>query len=354
MKVLYVGEKYDYGKSERGFSYEYFNVYGALTKMNNAANEVICFPVDEMTIKEGREKMNEELLKIVFKEKPKLIFFFNGGKAIKKEVIKEIAQKSGAITFNWFSDDHWKFDKYSKYWAPLYHWIATTDYKSVLKYYEIGYKNVILSQWACNHFLYKPLDLPKIYDVTFVGAAHGNRKKIVQKVKEAGIDIKCWGSGWPTGRVSQEEMLRIFSQSKINLNFTKSSGVLWKELASIFFYRDFNRSIGLNNPKECLDNLKSFFPSMWSKQIKGRVFEIPGCYGFLLTEYANHLEDYYKIGEDIDCFKNIPELIKKIKYYLINDKKRQTIADMGYAKTMKDHTFERRFNKIFKTVGLTP
>jgi len=352
MKILYAADKYDYGKPERGLSYEYYNFYDTLIRMNGEKNKVIYFPTDEIMLQKGRNGMNENLLKNIIEEKPDLVFFANGSTIIKKEIIKEITQKSGAITFNWFSDDHWKFDKYSKYWAPLYHWVTTTDSEAIPKYHKIGYKNVILSQWACNHFVYKPLNLAKIYDVTFVGAAHGNRKKIVEKIKKAGINIKCWGSGWPEGRISQEEMIKVFSQSKINLNFTKSSGIIWKELASIFLHRNYNRSIGINNPKYWIDNLKSLPPSIWSKQIKGRNFEIPSCGGFLLTEYVDHLEDYYEICKEIDCFKNIPELIEKINYYLIHKEERESITRAGYERTIKDHTFEKRFNEIFKTIGL--
>jgi spore maturation protein CgeB len=351
MKILYVGAKYDYGKPERGFSYEYQNFYDTLGRMNGRSNKIIDFFFDEIILKEGLARIDEKLIENIKEEKPELVFFAGIG-PMKKETIKEVTAKSGAKTLVWFSDDHWQFEKLSKYWAPLFNWVVTTDAEAVPKYHKIGYKNVILSQWACNHFLYKPLNLPKIYDVTFIGAPHGNRKKIIEKIKKAGINVKCWGSGWPEGRVSQEEMLRIFSQSKINLNFTKSSGVIWKELASIFFHRNYNRSIGINNPKYWLDNLKSLPPAIWSKQIKGRNFEIPGCGGFLLTEYASHLEDYYKIGKEIECFKNISELIEKIKYYLVNEKEREKIAEAGYERTLKDHTYEKRFNEIFKTMDL--
>lgn len=353
MKILYVATKYDYGRPERGYSFHHCNFYETLIKMNEGANEIVYFPREEVLKKIGRDGMNEKLLETVSKEKPELVFFVNGGWQIKRKVMKEITQKSGAVTFNWFNDDHWKFYNYSKYWAPFYHWVSTTDKEAIPKYYKIGCRNVILSQWACNHFLYKPLNLPKIYDVTFIGAAHGDRKKIVNKIKAAGINIKCWGNDWPGGRVSQDEMLKIWSQSKINLNFTKSSGVFWKELASIFVHRRYDQAIKLNNPKYWLDNIKTMWASLVKKQIKGRNFEIPGCKTFFLTEYVNHLEDYYEFEKEISCFKNIPKLIEKIKYYLAHDEEREAIAEAGYERTLRNHTWEKRFNEIFSIIGLT-
>lgn len=352
MKILYVAMKYDYGDQKKGYDSLQRSSYNTLIKMNGGSIDIVCFPYDGVLINEGRDEMNKKLLETVFNEKPNGIFFGVGDDFIKKETIKEITKKSGAVTFNWHTDDTWKFYNYSKYWAPLYHYVITTDPDSLEKYHKIGYKNAILSQWGYDHLTYKPLNLPKIYDVTFVGLPHGNRKKIIRKLKKLGVRVKCWGRGWPAGKVSQEDMLKIFSQSKINLNFTKSAGVFWKELASIFLCRDYERKIKLVNPTHWIDNLKTMQAALFAKQFKARIFEIPGCKTFLLTEYVNHLEDYYEIGKEIECFCTVKELSKKIDYYLKNEEEREKIAEAGYKRTIQDHTWEKRFNEIFKIVGL--
>ena len=352
MRILYVAAKYDYGRPERGFSPQHYNFYSTFLKMNGGKNEVIYFPYDEIRRELGRDQMNKKLLQEAFSEKPDLVFCLIGDDSIKKETIGKITKESGAQTISWCADDHWKFYNYTKYWLPYYNWQVTTDPDMIPEYQKIGYKNVILSQWACDHFTYKPQNLPKIYDVTFIGAAHGNRKKQVSKLKKAGIDVQCWGSGWTQGRVSQEDMLKIWSQIKINLNFAKSSGILWKELASIFLHRKYDDKIHFTNPKYWFDNAKTAFASLTKNQIKGRNFEVPGCQTFFLSEYVPHLEDYYEVGKEIECFKNIPELIEKIKYYLEHQQEREKIAKAGYERTIRDHTFEKRFNEIFKIMGL--
>lgn len=344
--------KYDYGDPKRGFSYEHYNFYDTLVKMNNGSNEVVYFPFDEIMRKLGRDEMNEKLLETIYQEKPDLCFFFLFTDEFKKEVIEKITQNNETLTLNWFADDYWRFDNYSKYWAPLFHWVATTDSRAIEKYHKIGYKNVIKTQWACNHFLYKPLNLSKIYDVTFIGQPHGERKKIIEKIKKAGVDVKCWGRGWPNGRISQEEMIRIFSQSKINLNLTRgSSATVLKSLARIFLRRKSDRSIQIENPKHWIDNLKSLLGKR-REQIKGRNFEIPGCGGFLLSGYADNLGEYYEDDKEIVIFKDTKALINKIKYYLEHDEEREAIAKAGYERTLRDHTYEKRFNEIFKTIGL--
>jgi spore maturation protein CgeB len=353
MKIIYVAKKYNYGKLEGNFSYAHYNFYETLRRMDGGKNKIIYFPIGEIIKKEGKEKKNKELLEIVEKEQPDLVFFVINlidSTAFKKEVIKEISKKT--ITLNWFTDDHWQFDKFSKHWAHCFRWIATTDSQAPAKYQKIGYKNVIRTQWACNHYFYKPYNLPKIYDVTFIGHPHSNRRKIINEIKKAGIDIKCWGGCWPAGRVSYEEMIRIFSQSKINLNFSRSSVNFSKLIPSIFFQRKYDDSIGVVNPRYWLDNLKSAINTITRTQLKGRIFEILGCRGFLLTDYADDSENYYQDKKEIVYYTNTPDLIEKIKYYLKTDKERERIAEAGYQRTIREHTFENRFNEIFKIIGL--
>ncbi len=100
---------------------------------------------------------------------------------------------------------------------------------------------------------------------------------------------------------------------------------------------------------------RSLFPSAapaYSDQIKGRNFEVPGCGGFLLTAKADDLESYYDVGKEVVCFDGIEDLVEKIKYYLANDRERQTVAGRGYERTLRDHTYAQRFQQIFRAIGL--
>ncbi len=354
MKILYIALKYDYGDPKRGYSFEHYNFYDSLVKLDNGRHKVVHFPFDEIMNEIGRDEMNKKLHEVVYKERPDLCFFLLFTDEIKKETIKKITEKSGSVTFNWFADDHWRFDNFSKHWTPYFHWVSTTDSKAVEKYYKIGYRNVIKTQWACNHFLYKPTTTKGgiyPYDVSFVGQPHGNRKETINEIKKAGINVECWGKGWPNGRISQEKMIDVFSTSKINLNLSKSSNYLnIKSIVQIFLSKRSDGEIIFNNPKLWKDNFKSLLGHQ-REQIKGRNFEIPGCGGFLITGSADNLIDYYKDGEELVIFKDNKDMIEKIKYYLVHENEREKIANAGYERTLKDHTYEKRFNEIFKIIG---
>ena len=351
MKILYVAMKFDYGKPEKGFSFEHYNFYDPLVKMNNGEHNVVYFAFDEVMRNLGRDKMNEKLLEVVDGEKPDLCFFLIFTDEIKKETIKNITENGKTVTYNWFTDDHWRFYNFSRHWAPLFNWVSTTDSEAPAKYKKIGYKNVIKTQWACNHFLYKKTGSGLKHDVVFVGQPHGNRRAIIEKIRDAGVNVECWGGGWPNGRVSQDDMIRLFSESKINLNLTKSSGVFGlKPIAKIFLDRKADDSYRIHSPTSWLDNTRSLF-SKKREQIKGRNFEVPGSGGFLLTSGADNLGDYYEDGKEIVIFDSVKEMIEKTKYYLSHEEERVAIAEAGYRRSVAEHTYEKRFNDIFKTIG---
>lgn len=349
MRILYVGMKYDYGKPEQGYSFEHYNFYDSLINMGH---DIIYFDFMTLMQQHGKEWMNNKLLEVVKNEKPDLMFTVLFTEELDKKVVREISDNSDTVTFNWFCDDHWRFDNYSQYWAPCFNWVSTTAKSALPKYESKGYDHVIKSQWGCNPFLYRKMDLALKYDMTFIGQPHGNRREIINVIKNSGIDVRTWGNGWGTGRISQDEMIWIFNQSRINLNLSNASisgnnrtstSLIHRILSPILHHADSNRS---GKKQEQKSNLQT------NDQIKGRNFEVPGCGGFLLTGHADNLEDYYETDKEIVCFDTNEELIEKSRYYLEHEQERTKIAQAGYDRTIHEHTYVHRFNEIFKRMSL--
>jgi spore maturation protein CgeB len=227
----------------------------------------------------------------------------------------------------------------------------------------MGYRNVIKSQWACNHFLYRKVNLPLKYDVTFVGQPHGNRRELVRALKMANTDVKTWGTDWDTGRLSQDKMIKIFNSSRINLNFSNAasperSATLLRNNVAKFFRRTglmpiakkARRLVSLN-PFITRQSVTRMGMVRYLEQIKGRNFEVPGCGGFLLTAPAENLDSYYVPGRELASFDTVGELIDKVRYFLANEAERLTIAEAGYQRTIREHTYAHRFADIFKHMG---
>jgi spore maturation protein CgeB len=87
-------------------------------------------------------------------------------------------------------------------------------------------------------------------------------------------------------------------------------------------------------------------------QIKGRVFEVPACGGFLLTQDAENLRDYYEPGKEIATFTDTQDLVAQCAYWLEHDHERQEVARAGFARTWREHTFAHRLDAIASELGL--
>lgn len=355
IKVLFASIKYDYGRPQDGLSVEYTNFYDCLRQMSDV--EASFFGVDEQMLSVGRDEMNKKLISVVEETKPDLLFCYMLSEELKKETISYITKKTKTKTFNWFADDHWRIPVFSRYWAPLFTMASTTDPLALEVYKSYGITNVIKSQWGANPFLYFAQDEsknPGNLNVTFVGKKYGKRGSYISNLEQAKVPTKAFGGGWPAGRVDHQKMLEIFSYSKINLNFSETyfygAKEKSKQIAKLFLAKELGHYKFVGH--HFFDNLRAMKGTQ-KKCIKGRVFEVPACGGFLMTgESDDDISPYYIPDKEIVVFKDTGELIDKCKYYLAHNEERKAIAKAGYLRTIKDHTYIKRFDEIFKALGL--
>jgi len=300
-----VGIKYDYGHPKWGLSYEHYNFYKTIEAMGYS---LIYFDYMKLSQKYGTDIMSELLREAVYYYNPDILFYFNFHDWVSYNVWKEISEETLTKTIIWLGDDSWRYEETRPIWE-LFNTIITTDKNKHNQRTEEGF-NSVLSQWACNHLLYRKLNLSKIYDISFVGRCYGERKEFIELLREHNIEILTFGQGWEgSGRVSQADMIRIYNQSKIVLNISKTSKG---------------------------DKI----------QIKGRDFEVPGCGSLSLTQESEEIKEYFEPDNEIVTYKDIDEAIQKIKYYLSHEKELNVIADNGYRRILKEHTYEKRLLEI--------
>jgi spore maturation protein CgeB len=259
-----------------------------------------------------REKsvVNDEIVALATDTKPDYVFFITYKDEIEIATLQRLAQ-IGTKVVAWFSDDHWRFDKYSRYIADHIYCSITTDQCALSKYKALNLK-AVQSQWASNSAYYVKKSESCEFDVTFIGQKYGDRGDLIDYLQANDVPLQLFGKGF-SEYLNFEDMVGIFSRSRINLNF--STG---------------------------------FDPTV--KQIKGRVFEITMCGGFLLTEYAEGLETYFRIGVDLECFTSQEEALDKIKFYLGNEAARAKIARSGHETCNKNHTWEQRLSETFSQI----
>jgi spore maturation protein CgeB len=189
--------------------------------------------------------------------------------------------------------------------------------------------------FGVNENLYKPLNIEKKYDVSFVGAWNPVRSWIIKRIRKAGFSVVVAGNGWPGGAIEYDEMIRLFNETRINLNLSNS--------------RSYDVRLLLSDPIYGLRQLQS---KKFVEQLKARHFEINACGAFQLSYYVDGLEHCYRLGEEIAIYNNVDEIIDKIKYYLPDEELREEIAQAAYYRTIKEHTYTKRFESIFSQIGL--
>lgn len=192
-------------------------------------------------------------------------------------------------------------------------WTSTED--ALEKYVVEGATPLYLPEGA-NPLVHRPYDEEKRYDVAFTGQCYGNRPEVIARLRAAGVKAHAFGPGWPSGPLSMEEMVRTWSRSRINLGF---GGVLGHKGAY------------------CL---------------KGRDFEVPMSGGLYLTEHHDELLPFYDIGREIVTYADFDDLLDKINWLLSNPEQAEMIRRAGRERALKEHSWEMRFEKVFRLLGV--
>jgi spore maturation protein CgeB len=330
MQILYVGMRHEYGNPSRGLSFEETNFRSSLEGMGHT---LTVFDFMEHAARDGLTGMREALISLAAEVKPDLAFFALFTDQLDVVTIEAVGREGQCPTVNWFADDHWRFDDFTRHLAPAFDLAVTTDPDSLARYRMLPDTRVHLSQWACNRYAYGRVTSEMEHEATFVGQPHGDRRKTVAVMGSAGIPVECWGFRWPAGPIDHADMVRVFASSRVNLNLSNSSPVpgVKAKLRRLLHFRP---------------------PPPRPPQIKGRNFEVPGCGGFLLTERVPHLERYFELDIEVAVFDGLEDLVERTRYWLEHEEERKVIAEAGYRRVLAEHTYDHRFAAIFGELGL--
>ena len=328
MKILLVCMQYDYGDPDRGLSYEYNNFYLSLRDMGH---DVIIFDYMEELRRRGRMEMNRYLQRTVIEYQPRLAMFSLYTDQLDPEIVNSLREHTTTLCF--FHDDTWRVE-YSMFWARHFNFFTTPDIYGERKYTGLGLNGVIHFPFGCNERIYRKLDSPHHYDVSFVGGWHPYREWLIKRLRKAGIAVEVAGYRWPNGMVSHEGMVKLFNESRINLNMSNSASWDARYLVS--------------SPRALINRVRS---TKNIEQLKARHFEINGCGAFQLSYYVEGLEQYYDIGKEIGLYRDPDELVEKVRMYLKDEPLTDAVAKAGHRRTLEEHTFAIRFKSLFERIG---
>jgi spore maturation protein CgeB len=184
---------------------------------------------------------------------------------------------------------------------------------------------------ACNPRVHRAVPLSEAdrrrygCDITIAGNLYYYRQEILQQL--AAFDVKIWGNrpDWLVSTLDQVHMGReVFGDEKARA--VRAARVALNTL----HYAEIN-------------------------SLNCRAFELAGCGAFQMITARPVLSEHFVPGVELETFESVGELIEKCRYYVDHADEAASIAERGYQRAQREHTYEARLQVILETVfGRTP
>ncbi len=270
----------------------------------------------------GKQRMNAELLAAFGYAQPCDLFYgYLCGRHVFRGTLEAI-RLTGVPMLNMSLDD--KTHRYSLFeptgFAGMIDIISAFDLTmtsdpTALDWYAEHGARAIYSPAGANPDVFVPRDCERDIPVLFIGKNYGRRAKIIGQLADAGIDVTCYGQGWPRGPVSTAEMVSLMNRAQITLGIGETGD-----------------------------------PALLS--LKGRDFEAPMCGAFYLTQYNPELDAHYDYTE-IATWGDVPALVANVRHYQAHPDIAEYMRHNAAIRARRDHTWRRRFEAAFTAMGLS-
>lgn len=91
-----------------------------------------------------------------------------------------------------------------------------------------------------------------------------------------------------------------------------------------------------------------------SKQMKGacnqRVFDVPCCGAFLLTDHRDQIETLFEPGREMAVYNSMDEIPGMVERFLAEPDERKRIAEAGRRRVLAEHTYDHRMVSLLTTM----
>ncbi|MGP8246930.1 MAG: glycosyltransferase [Bryobacteraceae bacterium] len=251
------------------------------------------------------------------------VFVYASGAEISPQTIRGITDELGIPTVNMCLDDK---QSWEGIWSGDHH----TGQVDIAAEFDLSWTSARL---ACEWYLAeggRPIYMPEGFDmirwrptpreqdipVSFIGAAYGCRPSLMSYLRDHGVAIQAFGSGWQDS-AWVENPVEIVNRSLINLG------------------------IGAIGFSETLTN------------VKARDFEIPAVgAGAYLTTFNADLAQHFAVGREILCYHGRDEMLELIRYYLAHPDEAQEIAHRGRERCLAEHRWLHRYLRVCEILGI--
>lgn len=116
-------------------------------------------------------------------------------------------------------------------------------------------------------------------------------------------------------------------------------------------------------PLDYYGDLPRFYPlsrvslNCTSRQMKGavnqRIFDVPACGGFVLTDRREQLADLFELGREVVVYDDPSEIPELVEQYLRDESARRCVAQAARARILSEHTYEHRLARLLAVMRAT-
>jgi glycosyltransferase involved in cell wall biosynthesis len=286
-----VGRHYETVFRRMGFDVETFDLYKAPRWTVRAYARIVLPPIKNMEISQVMDSLQG---------KPDLVFEIEGGN-------RHLAgwNAIGVPKMFYALDSHLVYGFHRKI-------LNDFDYVfAAQKQFIPGFKKVKSEVFWLPHAadpeMHRKLELPKLFDIGFVGQldpkGYPERIRLIRKLRDKYNVLAVHG-------VFDEHMAKVYSLSKIGFN------------------------------KSMKDDLTL------------RPFEIMSCGTMAVTDRLDSIYELFEDKKHLITYSDEKELDEVIRYYLEHEEEREEIAIRGQEEVHRKHTYERRVQEILKVIGI--
>lgn len=270
--------------------------------------------------RDGIGRTGDRILSLVASEKIDVVLVcpFASDYQLPIEFFAELRRRAKVVF--WFADDPLYFESYDRYYAQAADLVITSDHLSVPAYNRLEIPAIVYQEMTPGNKCAR-VDAAKDIDVCFIGDVRKRgRLEYIEFLRGAGIQVTTFGQGSENGYLPPEKLSEYFCRSRINLNFSQTGALDWK-----------------NDDEPLLNRVR---------QNTGRPREVAATGAFCLSEYSPALDRMFRIGEETDCFRDRAELLEKVRFYLANPEKREALAAAAHARAGRDYKEEIFFGRM--------
>jgi glycosyltransferase involved in cell wall biosynthesis len=179
------------------------------------------------------------------------------------------------------------------------------------------------------------------------------QKKAVEDMKRDGVPNPIWlphavePLAYPRYELASKKYDVCFVGHVNSENRIDALDRLFKEVPNFFYGQRLFEDAARKYAES-----KIVFNIAMKDDVNMRCFESMASGSMLLTDRISSIEELFKDGKHCVMYDNMDDMVEKAKYYIAHDEERERIAQAGYDEVIKNHTIDKRIDKIFEAIGV--